>query len=88
MTAEGILRNMVKTDTAMIFSSSKEIDTNAVMQSLNEYLSSNNGDILKAYDKVQDFYNKWEKDLNELYTVFVNSKNYGIGADGRNYVDT
>ena len=88
MAAEGILRNMVKTDTAMIFSASKTIDTGAVMQSLNEYLSSNNGNILNAYEKVQDFYDKWEKDLDELYTVFVNSKNYGIGADGRNYVDT
>jgi len=31
MSAEGISRNMVKTDTAMIFSASKEIDTGAVM---------------------------------------------------------
>ena len=87
MRAEGILRNMVKTDTAMIFSASKEIDIDAVMRSLNETLSSNNGDILKAYEKVSEFYDKWKKDLDELYTVFVNSKNYGIGADGRNYVE-
>lgn len=24
--------------------------------------------------------------MEELYTVFVNAKNYGIGADGRNYI--
>lgn len=87
MSAEGIARNMVKTDTAMIFSATKEIDTDAVMRSLNEILSSNNGNILNAYERVSEFYDKWEKDLDELYTVFVNSKNYGIGADGRNYVE-
>ena len=87
MSAEGIARNMVKTNTAMIFSATKEIDTDAVMRSLNEILSSNNGNILNAYERVSEFYDKWEKDLDELYTVFVNSKNYGIGADGRNYVE-
>ena len=87
MSAEAILRNMVKTDAAMIFSATKEIDTDAVMRSLNEILSSNNGNILNAYERVSEFYDKWEKDLDELYTVFVNSKNYGIGADGRNYVE-
>lgn len=87
MSAEGIARNMVKTDTAMIFSATKEIDTDAVMRSLNEILSSNNENILNAYERVSEFYDKWEKDLDELYTVFVNSKNYGIGADGRNYVE-
>ena len=87
MSAEGIARNMVKTDTAMIFSATKEIDTDAVMRSLNEILSSNSGNILNAYERVSEFYDKWEKNLDELYTVFVNSKNYGIGADGRNYVE-
>lgn len=87
MSAENIARNMVRTDAAMIFSATKEIDTDAVMRSLNEILSSNNGNILNAYERVSEFYDKWEKGLDELYTVFVNSKNYGIGADGRNYVE-
>jgi len=60
MSAEAILRNMVKTDAAMIFSATKEIDTDAVMRSLNEILSSNNGNILNAYERVSEFYDKWQ----------------------------
>ena len=81
---EGIQGNMVRTDTTFLFSTNLDLDLRAVMMELNQSLSSNT-DMLKAYEKFQDFYNKTQKNMEELYAVFVNAKNYSLGHDAHNY---
>jgi len=43
--------------------------------------------IREVYKKISDYYtwNDLEGKLDDLYTVFINAKNYGIGANGRDY---
>lgn len=71
---------MVVTDAALVFSASAEVDTSRAVQALNESLSANSGSLAGAYDAINKFYESQKAALDELYTVFINSKNYQLGS--------
>ena len=81
---EGIYGNQVRTDSVMLFSTNLDVDLDSIMTELNEDLSSNKN-MMEAYKKFQNFYNKTQKSMDELYAVFINSKNYSVGHDAHNY---
>ena len=89
MSGTAISGEMVKTDLAFIFSGNAEVDTQDIARKLNEELSSNEGTLAGAYDRIAAFYEQQKDLLKDLYTVFVNAKNYqlGKGASGQ-YTET
>lgn len=75
----------VKTD--FVFS----LGYNATMtaRGLNDALSAHTGPIIDAQATLDKFYNEQIQAQKELYTVFVNSKNYTMGVNARSeYVET
>ena len=79
MSGTAISGEMVKTDLAFIFSGDATIDTQDIARKLNENLSSNEGTLAGAYDRIAAFYEQQKDLLKDLYTVFVNAKNYQLG---------
>lgn len=89
--AENFGGNMRMTDVMMLFSTNLDLDLDSMIQDLN--LTTSRGtstEIREVYRRIQDWYARqnWDNDLKELYAVYVNAKNYGIGADGRDYEKT
>lgn len=76
---------MVVTDAALIFSASAEVDTSRAAQALNEYLSENSGSLAGAQQALERFYQSQKEAMDELYTVFINSKNYQLGGNYGTY---
>lgn len=76
---------MVLTDAAMIFSASASIDTFEAMKLLNEQLSNSSGTLSNAYNAIENYYKQYNEQMDELYTVFVNSKNYQLGGNHGTY---
>lgn len=87
--SESFGSNAVMTDWVSLFTTSQTIDLGDIMEKLQEAMSAgDSAHIREVYKRLEQFYaqNNFDKELEELYTVFVNAKNYGIGADGRNYI--
>ena len=80
VSATAVHGEMVTTDAIMVFSGSVTVDTSAAVRALNEYLSNNEGSLGNAYYQMEKFYKQQKENLDELYTVFVNSKNYQLGG--------
>ena len=85
MSGTAIRGEMVVTDAALIFSADATVDTSAAARALNEYLSANSGNLDNAYNAVAKFYESQKKAMDELYTVFINSKNYQLGGNYGTY---
>ena len=86
MHAEGVLGNMVKTDSFMLFSEDVSIDTAAIAQDLNNMLT-NSSNLDEARVIFNKFTKKYEKEMDELYNVFINAKNYTMGSSYSDYND-
>lgn len=87
--SESFGSNAVMTDWVSLFTTSQTIDLGDIMEKLQEAMNAgDSAHIREVYKRLEQFYaqNNFDKELEELYTVFVNAKNYGIGADGRNYI--
>lgn len=86
MHAEGVLGNMVKTDSFMLFSEEATINTEAIARDLNDMLSKsqNLDEARRIFDQ---FYKKYESEMDELYGVFINAKNYTMGSSYHDYED-
>lgn len=86
MHAEGVLGNMVKTDAFMLFSEDLGLDLNTMSQQLNEMLSSSTS-LDEARVIINQFTNEYKAKMDELYSVFVNAKNYTMGKSYSDYDD-
>lgn len=87
--SESFGSNAVMTDWVSLFTTNQTIDLGDIMEKLQEAMNAgDSAHIREVYKRLEQFYaqNNFDKELEELYTVFVNAKNYGIGADGRNYI--
>ena len=83
--------NMRTTDVMMLFSMDMSLDLTEMIQSLESATSSGNSNqIRQVYEKIRNWYieQDWEGKLEELYLVYTNAKNYGIGAGGSDYTKT
>lgn len=76
---------MVTTDTILMFSSSIEVDPQQAIEKLNIYLSETTGSLNNAYNAMEKFYTEQSKAMDELYAVFINSKNYQLGGSHGTY---
>lgn len=86
MHAENVLGNMVKTDAFMLFSEDASIDIGAIAEELNETLSAST-DLNNARERLEWFLLERGKEMDELYSVFVNAKNYTMGSSYHDYTD-
>lgn len=86
MHAEGVLGNMVKTDSIMLFSEDATINIPGIVQDFNQMLTDS-----KSLDQARVIFNqfseKYKKQMDELYGVFVNAKNYTLGSSYSDYTD-
>ena len=71
---------MVTTDAILMFSSSIEVDPQQAVEKLNQMLSETTGTLDNAYNSMEKFYTEQSKAMDELYAVFINSKNYQLGG--------
>ena len=85
MLAENFGGSKVVTDAVMLFSTNMEIDLQKVMDNMRADLYSTEGKQTQLYNGLEKFYNRYNEDLNDMYQVFINAKNYAIGANGRDY---
>ena len=87
MLAENIGGSKVMTDMMMLWTTNIDLDLQPVMDELRAAMTAgDSAHIREVYRRIQEYYNNNLKDnLDDLYTVFVNAKNYGLGANGRNY---
>lgn len=76
------------TDDILLFSEQTEFDFSGIIEELmaktNTYNSSNMEQLWQAYQDMDDFIDK----MDEVYTVFINAKNKGIGARAENVTKT
>lgn len=80
--------NKMVTDVMMLFSTNMELDLERLELELFNAMSSGSSDTIReVYRKIEEFNANQELQgaLDELYQVYVNAKNYQLGADGRNY---
>jgi len=83
MHAENVLGNMVKTDSFMLFSEDATIDLTGLAENLNEDLTNS-----QSLDDARSIMKMYTDEMNKVYGVFVNAKNYTMGAGYHNYTDT
>ena len=86
MQAEGVLGNMVKTDSFMLFSEDVNINVAAIAEQLNQMLS-NSTSLDDARVILNKFNDQYKEQMDELYSVFVNAKNYTMGSSYHDYTD-
>lgn len=84
--------NVVMTDTMMLYSKETDIDLQSLLEDLNAKMQEGGTttNMREVYQRIQNFYTEqdWEGQLDKLYMVYVNAKNYGIGRDGNDYTKT
>lgn len=88
MLAENFGGNKVMSDVVQMWTTNVDVDLQPLMDELRAAMNAaDSAHIREVYKKISDYYtqNDLEGKLDDLYTVFVNAKNYGIGANGRNY---
>lgn len=85
MSAGAVRGEMVTTDTVMVFSGDVSVDTHGVMERLNQTLSDSEGSLDNAYYAMEKFYEQEKENMDKLYTVFINSKNYQLGGNHGTY---
>lgn len=84
--AENLGGSKVVTDTMLLFSTNLELDLGQIMENLRQAMySMDSSRQRQLYQSLERFYNEQEEKINDLYMVYVNAKNYGIGADGSDY---
>ena len=76
--------NSMMTDAMQLWTTNLDIDLTQVMDEL--YDAMNSGDsahIREVYKQISAY--EAMNPMEEVYQVFINAKNYGLGANGRNY---
>ena len=87
MQAEGVQGNMIKTDAFMLFSENVNINLQGMAAQLNQMLSDS--DSLDEGRKIlEQFNNQYQSIMDDLYEVFINSKNYTMGKSYGDYTDS
>lgn len=85
MSGVAVSGQMALTDTVMLFSAEADINVGDLTRQLNETLSGNNKDLEGAQRKLEEFYRDQKEKMDQLYTVFINSKNYQLGGSHGTY---
>lgn len=85
MSGTAVSGQMAVTDTIMLFSAEANIDVGDLTRQLNEALSGDNKNLEGARKKLEEFYKEQKEKMDQLYTVFINSKNYQLGGNYGTY---
>ena len=89
MTAQNFGGPTVVSDTVQLWSTNVEFDTSSALQRLQELMTGgSSAKMREVYKRVQQWYDEQGENMKDLYTVFINAKNKGIGANGTNYTKT
>lgn len=89
MEARNFGGSKVVTDAAMLWTTRMDINLDDTMEKLRKALYES--DVQKQrqlYSALEKYYDQQKDNLDDLYHVFINAKNYSIGADGRDYTKT
>ena len=80
--------NVTMTDFISLWTTNMSLDLEKFEQQMRVAMESGDETMMRQiYQKMEEFYNKndVQKEMDELYMVFVNAKNYSVGHDANNY---
>ena len=86
----GITGEQLRTDSVLIFSKEISVDVQKIFNDINSDLSIGGFGIsaFNAFDKISQFYEDHEDEMEKLFMIYVNSKNYSLGSSSRNFTQS
>ena len=89
MSAKNFGGPTVMTDVMQLWSTNVDLDVSGAVNRLQELMSgSSSAKMRDVYKRIQGWYDEQGEKMKELYAVYVNAKNKGIGANATNYTKT
>lgn len=89
ITVEGgaITGEQLRTDSVLLFSREVSVDMKKIFDDINSDLTIGgfSVDAFDAFDKVRQFYEDHEDEMEDLFMIYTNAKNYSLGAEAHDF---